>query len=294
MNQRLLYLGILLSTGLAWGSTQTLGKIAVSTGHGPFGLIFWQMVIGALVLAPFAGRFVPGRRQVLWAVLIAVIGTLVPNTTFYLSIERLPAGIMSILIATVPIIAFPMAVALGMDRPSLPRIVGLACGITGVALIALPGASLPDAAMVAFIPLALIGPLFYAVEGNVVARMGTPGMTAVQAMCLVSAIGAVMILPVTLGTGQWINPLAAWGRAEGALALSSVAHAFAYAAYVWLAARAGAVFAAQVSYIVTGSGVIWAMVLLGERFSPLVWAALLVMLGGLALVMPRPRSVQAI
>ncbi|MFN3972148.1 MAG: DMT family transporter [Gemmobacter sp.] len=273
--------------GVAWGSTQTLGKIAVSTGHGAFGLIFWQLVIGALVLAPFAHGLVVGRRQLGFAALIAMLGTLVPNATFYISVERLPAGLMSILIATVPILAFPLALALGMDRVSLGRIAGLACGLAGVALIALPEASLPSPAMAAFLPLALIGPLFYAIEGNVVARMGTPGMTAVQAMFLVSCVGAAMVLPVTLATGQWIDPRAPWGAPEAALALSSGAHAFAYSAYVWLAARAGTVFAAQTSYIVTGSGVVWAMLILDERFSPYVWAAMAVMLAGLVLVSPR-------
>lgn len=270
-----------------------MGKIAVSTGHGHFGIIFWQLAIGALVLGALAlpgGRFRPGWRGLGFAVLIALIGTIIPNTTFYISVERLPAGIMSILIATVPIMAFPMSLALGMDRASGARVAGLGCGIAGVALIALPEASLPDPAMVAFLPVALIGPLFYAIEGNVVARTGTAGMTAVQAMFLVSVVGAAMMLPVVLATGQFIDPLAPWGRAEWAIVAGSVAHALAYAAYVWLAAQAGAVFAAQCSYIVTGTGVIWAMVLLGERFSPSVWAALVVMLVGLALVQPRHRD----
>lgn len=280
--------GVLVATGLAWGSTQTLGKIAVSTGHGPLGLIFWQLVIGVAVLAPFAGRFRPGRRQLGFAALIATIGTLIPNTTFYLSVAHVPAGVMSIIIATVPMLAFPIALALGMDRAGAGRIAGLMCGLAGVAMIAAPGGGLPAAAL-AWLPVALVGPLFYAIEGNVVARIGTLGMTAVQAMALVSAVGAVMALPLALATGQWIDPLAAFGAAEGALVLSSVAHAFAYAAYVWLAARAGAVFAAQVSYIVTGSGVVWAMAILGERFPPLVWAALVLMLAGLALVAPRGR-----
>ena len=63
-----------------------------------------------------------------------------------------------------------------------------------------------------------------------------------------------------------------------------------YAGYVWLAARAGAVFATQVAYVVTGSGVLWAMLLLGERFSGWVWAALVVMLLGLFLVQPRLKA----
>jgi drug/metabolite transporter (DMT)-like permease len=68
-----------------------------------------------------------------------------------------------------------------------------------------------------------------------------------------------------------------------------VAHALAYSAYVWLAARAGAVFASQSGYFVTGSGVLWAFLLLGEVFSAWVWAALVVMLLGLTLVQPRDR-----
>lgn len=52
--------------------------------------------------------------------------------------------------------------------------------------------------------------------------------------------------------------------------------------------RAGAaVFAAQVAYPVTGCGVLWAIVLLDERYSPYIWASLLRMVAGIALVLPR-------
>ncbi len=274
---------------MTWGLSQPLGKLAVSTGHGHFGIIFWQLVIGALLLGP-AAVLRPvrlTRRALTFALVVAVVGTLVPNTTFYISVARLPAGVMSILIAIVPMLAFPIALALGMDRMDAGRLVGLALGLAGVALIALPEASLPDPAMAAFLPVALIGPLFYALEGNFVARFGTGGMGAVQAMALVSVVGALMALPLALATGQFIDPIRPWGIAEWAILTGSATHALAYSAYVWLAARAGAVFASQCSYIVTGTGVLWAMAILGERFSPWVWAALAVMLGGLALVQPR-------
>jgi drug/metabolite transporter (DMT)-like permease len=285
---------VLVATGCAWGTTQPLGKVATSTGHQPLGLIFWQLVIGALVLGPLAVLARPvrvGARALGWAVLIALIGTIIPNYTFYLSVARLPAGIMSIIICTVPMMAYPMAMALGMDRLQGMRLAGLGCGLTGVALIALPGTSLPEPGMAAFLPLAMVGPLFYAIEGNVVARIGTAGMGALQAMALASAVGAVMAAPLAVASGQWVDPRGAWGVAEWALAGTSVAHALAYAAYVWLAARAGAVFASQCSYIVTGTGVLWAWALLGESFSIWVLAALAVMLAGLALVQPRERSV---
>jgi drug/metabolite transporter (DMT)-like permease len=295
---RLSLVGILLLLGIGWGSTQSLGKLAVSSGHQHFGLIFWQLVIGAVLLGAVNGlrrrSFAITAAGLRFAVVIALIGTLIPNSTFYMSVAHLPGGVMSILISTIPLLSFPLALLLGMDRFSSRRLLGLCFGLVGVALIALPQSSLPSPEMVAWLPVAMIGPLFYALEGNIVAKWGTAGLDAVQAMFWASLVGAVMALPLTLLSGHWINPLPPYGVPELALIASSCVHALVYAAYVWLAARAGAVFAAQTAYFVTGSGVLWAMLLLGERFSGWVWAALVVMLLGLFLVQPRQRPRPAV
>jgi drug/metabolite transporter (DMT)-like permease len=227
-----------------------------------------------------------------FAFIIAMVGTIIPNSTFYISVARLPAGVMSIIISTIPLISFPIALALGMDRFSAVRFAGLLCGILGVVLIAAPAASLPDPAMAAWLPLAMVGPVCYAIEGNIVARWGTAGLDPVQAMFGASVVGALVALPLMLGSGQWFEPFSDFGRPEAALLVSSVMHAFLYAGYVALAASAGAVFASQTSYVVTGSGVLWAMLLLGERFSGWIWLALAVMITGLFLVQPRQRSGQ--
>jgi drug/metabolite transporter (DMT)-like permease len=295
LNDRLLFVGTLCVLGVGWGATQPLGKIATQSGHQPFGLIFWQLVICSIVLGALSlprGKGIVFRRDaIVFYVVVALLGTIIPNFTFYLSVQRLPAGIMSILISTVPMMAFPLALMLGIDRFSVLRVVGLLLGLLGVALIALPGGSLPEPAMAAFLPLALIGPLFYAMEATYVARWGTAGLNAIQAMFGASVVGAVICLPIAVGSGQYFNPFAApWGPSEWALVASSSIHAVVYAAYVWLAARAGSVFAAQCSYLVTATGVFWAMALLGERFSPWVWLALVVMLSGVALVQPRARA----
>ena len=285
--------GLLVVLGVGWGSTQPLGKIAASTGIGPFALTFWQLVIcvamlGGVTLIRRRGlKFT--REALRFYLVVALLGTVISGYTFYVSVTHLPAGIMSIIISTVPLMAFPMALALGLDRFEVRRMLGLVLGVTGVALIALPQSSLPDPAMVAYLPLAMLGPLCYALEGTFVSRYGMAGMDPVQAMFGASLVGLILSVPLVLVSGQWVNPLAQWGQAEQALVLSSVLHAMLYAAYVGLAARAGAVFATQTSYIVTASGLCWSMLLLGERFSPMVWLALAVMLVGLMLVQPRLR-----
>ena len=72
-----------------------------------------------------------------------------------------------------------------------------------------------------------------------------------------------------------------------ALGAMTLAHLGAYGGFVWLIGRAGPVFAAQVGYVVTLTGVILGMAVLGETHSAWVWAALVTMLAGLALVQPR-------
>jgi drug/metabolite transporter (DMT)-like permease len=47
------------------------------------------------------------------------------------------------------------------------------------------------------------------------------------------------------------------------------------------------VFTSQISYFVTGSGVVLGMIFYGERHSPWIWAALALMFAGLALVKPK-------
>lgn len=294
MTSRWPWIGALLVLGIGWGSTQSLGKIAASGGAGHFLLIFWQLVIGVLVLGALLllrGRKLrPTRPALRFALVIAVIGTIIPNSTFYMAVRHLPAGIMSILISMVPLLAFPIALALGMDRFSARRFLGIICGLVGVALITQPGEGGGQALPILWVAVAMFGPLFYAVEGNVVARWGTAGLDPVEAMFLASLVGAPLALVLTLGSGQWLWPQRPFGPPEWALIGSSALHAFLYSGYVALASRAGAVFATQTSYIVTASGVFWAMALLGERFNSGVWAALAVMFVGLFLVTPRAKA----
>lgn len=291
---RLHYAAILALIGIGWGSTQPLGKIAASTGHPPFGLIFWQLIVCVLVLGALTfmrGKRLPlNRRALEFYIVVAFLGTLIPNYTFYVSVARLPAGIMSILISTIPLIAFPIALALKTDKFSSRRMIGILLGLSGVLMIALPQASLPDRTMVAFLPIAMIGPLFYALENTYVASCGTAGMDAIQAMLGSSIAGVIFCIPLMLVMGHWFPMPLKPGLAEWALIGSSALHALLYASFVWLAARAGSVFASQSAYFTTASGIVWAMVILGERFSPWVWAAAAVMLCGLALVAPRERA----
>ncbi len=270
--------------------TQPLAKIAVSEGYRLFGLIFWQLALSTIALAVLQTlRRKPlrlDRRAVAVYAFVAFVGTLIPNSATYEAIRHLPSGLISILLALVPMFAFPVALALGNEGFQVSRFLGLCFGLAGVLLIVGPEASLPDRAMVAIVPLALIAPFCYGVEGNVVAKWGTADLDAVEVLFGASLLGAIIALPLALVSGQFID-LRAWGAPDKAVVTGAMIHVTVYSTYVWMVGRAGAIFAVQVSYLVTGFGVLWAMLILGERFSPWVWAAMGVMMIGMFLVQPR-------
>jgi hypothetical protein len=130
---------------------------------------------------------------------------------------HLPAGVISILLSLVPMFALPIALGMGIDRVSAGRLLGLACGLGGVVLIVGPETSLPDPAMAVFIPLALIAPFFYALEGNIVGKWGTLGLDPIQLLFGASAVGLLFALPLAVGTGHFIDPRVTWGAPEAAI-----------------------------------------------------------------------------
>ncbi|WP_366142062.1 DMT family transporter [uncultured Roseobacter sp.] len=287
---------MLVVMGAGWGMTQPLTKIAVSTGYKHFGLIFWQLFIGAALMALFCwarGTRLPrGRRQIGICLMVAMIGTMIPNSTSYQAAVHLPAGILSILLSMVPMWAFPIALLMGLDRFSWRRFMGLALGLFGVLLIAAPGASAMDLA-VFWVLVALVSGICYGLEGNLVAKFGTAGMDPFQVLYGASLMGGIIMLPVALLSGQWIAVDAALTTEGQALILASIIHVLVYTGYVWLVGRAGSVFAVQVSYLVTGFGVLWAKLILDESYPAGIWAALLLMFAGMYLVQPRPKAALA-
>lgn len=286
------YWVILVVLGVGWGMTTPFSKIAVGGGFRDFGMIFWQSVIMVVILAVIAlvrGKgLVFGRAQMIVYVLIALIGTVLPNAASFTAYIHLDAGIMAILISLVPIFALPVAFALGLERLQFKRAIGLALGLIGVLFLILPGQKAIGAVGWWWIPIGLIPSVLYAFEGNLVSRFGMAGLDAFQALLGASIVALLVSAPMMIVTDSWINPLPPYGMPALALVLSSAIHAFVYSGYVWLVGAAGSLFAVQVGYVVTLSGVFWSRVFLGETYSPWVWAALALVMAGVFLVQPKP------
>ena len=293
MTQKLGLWAVLVVMGLGWGLTIPLAKIAVSTGHLPMGLIFWQLVVVTMflgVITALRGRaLLFGLQHLRLLLMVALCGAVLPDIFYYLSAIYLPGGVMSIVTTTTVMFSLPMAILLGNERFEGRRVFGLIFGFAGVLLLVAPDASLPAGTDAFWVLIALFGPVLYATEGNLVMKWGTQDLDPLQVVLGASMVGLVIAAPAALLSGQWVNPFASFGRAETALMVGASLHALVYATYVWLVGRAGSVFAAQSAYVVTGFGVLSSMAMLSERYSLWVWASMAIMMLGMALVQPRPR-----
>lgn len=281
----------LVGMGIAWGLSMPMTKLAVSTGHGHFGIIVWQMVLVAMLMGiPLALRprkSGPKLRHLRLLLFVAFFGTMIPNSFSYVAAGHLPSGVMSIVMSLIPMSSLPIALMLGLEGFEWRRLSGLIFGAVAMVVLIGPSTSLPNPAAAPFVLFAVVATICYGLEGNYVAKFGLNGLDAIQVIFYSSLIGLLIITPTAVVTGQFYNPFANFGVPEYALIVSSLGHGLAYVCYIWLVGRTGPVFAAQVSYIVTIAGVALSILLLGERYSGYIWLALALVMIGLFLVQPK-------
>ena len=285
---------LLLFFGLWWAFTIPLTKIAVSTGHAPLGLIFWQLCISGVItflIIRTQGRRLRYDGQALrHYFVIALLGTVLPNSFSYLAAAHLPAGIMSIIIASVPMFTMLIALGIGLEQFARVRLAGVMLGALSVLVLIGPEASLPEPDKSVFVVVALIAPLCYGLEGNYISTKSPAGIDPISALCGASIVGVVLCAPVVWFGGFWVDLFRPWEAPEKALVLSSLIHALVYSGYIWLVGVTSAVFASQIAYVVTLGGVFFSSLLLSERYSAWVFLALGLMIAGLLLVQPRQKS----
>lgn len=287
-------LAVLVAAGLLWGLGAPFVRYARLEGMPAFSLVLWHSTIGLLVIGAILaarGRLAIPRDAASLKLYLAVgtLGIFAPHLAGYWALAWVPAGVHALLTSLVPMFALAVALVLRIERFRPVRALGLALGAGAIALIVLPDASLPQGVAIGFVMVSALAPLCYALESAYVAHINDAPAGAMQALFGGSIVAMALCLASTWAAGQPFIP--APDLALGAVAVSGAGAALAYALYVTLLRRAGSVFATQVAYVVTLSAMGWAVLLLGERPAPTIWAAMTLIFAGLALV--RPRNAQS-
>lgn len=282
---------LLLGLGVGWGLSFSLAKIAAGGGGHPLGIAYWQSLIAAAVMILVAlARRCPlplRRRHIVFYALCGILGTAIPNTVYYYAASRVSAGVLSITVATVPLMTFVAAVLFKIDKVVLKRVLGVLCGISAIVLLVQPekGAAHPGAWI--WTLAAVLGAVGYTAENMIIAIRQPGGLTAFHIAAGMFVAATVVMTPFMAVDGVFVKMAWPWGVVEWSIVGMAMVSVSAYGLFAHLIVRTGPVFASQTAYVVTLAGVFWGMAIFGERHSLWVWVALAVMLVGLGLVSPR-------
>lgn len=283
--------GILLVMGLAWGLSFSLARIAASAGIHPFSITFWE-ALGAgatLVLVCLVRRRpIPLSRDLLLLYLVAgALGMVVPNAIFFFAAAHVPAGILSISLAVIPLITFVASAALRLERFAPGRAAGVGVGILAILLLVGPQESLPDPAQLPWV-LACVGAAgCYAAFNVMMSLWKPPGASAFTTTAALFAAAALLLVPVMGATDSFVAPGWPWMEVEWSLLGLGLINAVAFSLFVYLIETAGPVFTSQTSNLVTLFGVLWGIAIFGEQNSAWVWLSLATMFVAITLVTPR-------
>ena len=265
--------------GAIWGGSFLFMRVAAAD-FGPLPLVEARLALGGLVLTPFLWRARAQFSLALWLRIagIAAINSVVPFALFAWGAERAPAGIGAITNAMTVMFTVLVGFLLFGERIGMRRLVGLAAGFIGVAVLAsgkTAGASVWPAALAG-----TAASVCYGFGINLVRRhLSSYPSAAVAAANLLA--GSVLLAPLALYTWPEKSiPAASWVSA-GLLGVLCTGAAFVL--YYRLIARVGAARASTVTYLIPLFGVIWAWLALGEPLTPSMALAGALILSGVAL-----------
>jgi drug/metabolite transporter (DMT)-like permease len=281
-----------------WGIPYLLIKVAVSGVPVPV-LVLARVGIGSALLLPLAvrGRQLGAlRAHWRWLVAFALVEIIAPWLLLSEAETKLSSSLSGLLVASVPIIVVVLGrLTGGTERLSALRWAGLLAGLAGVVWLAAPTAAGGDALSITEV-LAVavcyaIGPL---IASRKLGDLPPLGMTAV---CL--GLAAVVYAPLAAAT--WPSAMPSW-RVLGALAgLAVVCTAVAFLLFFRLIAEAGPARASVITYVNPAIAVILGVSVLGERFTPAMGGAFVLILGGSVLATrgragaePRPAAAEAV
>ncbi len=247
-----------------WGIPYLLIKVAVDE-MSPSVLVLGRTAIGAAILLPIAAArhelrpLLPYWRPI---VAFAAVEIALPWVLLGAAETKVSSSLTGLLVAAVPLVAVAIAAATGRgERFDVPKALGLALGVLGVAAIV--GIN-PESVSVA--PVAAIGlvAVCYAV-GPAILERWLKGQPPVGVIASALALTAVAYAPIAAFDLPAERPSAQ--ALASVVTLAVVCTALAFVLFFELIAEVGPVRATVITYVNPAVAAVLGVAILGESFT---------------------------
>ena len=285
--------GLLIVTGGLLGLSLPFGKIATDAGVPG---IVWAFVIslgaGGLL---FVALLVKGGRPSLtshklrYFFITAAVSYALPNVLMFSAIPHLGAGYTGIMFTLSPVVTLVLSILLGVRRPNMLGVAGIAVGFAGAVMVAATRGEAGQPAALFWVAVGLLVPISLAV-GNIYRTMDWPGGTGPIELAVGSHLASAALLLAGIlalpGAGSLSLlagvPLVVVGQMAAASAM--------FAFYFRLQAVGGPVYLSQIGYVAAAVGLFSGTLFLGESYGALTWIGALVICAGVALTTRAQRN----
>jgi drug/metabolite transporter (DMT)-like permease len=284
---------VLAGLALVWGFNWVAMKTALAeVPPWTFRALCLALGAGVLVAALGAGgtRLAwPPRDQWGKLLLLSFFNIMLWNVLVAFGLKLIPAGRGAMLGYTMPALAVPLSIWLLHERATPRKMIGLALGLCGIAL--LMGESLTDMGHAPAGALMILAASASWAVGSVLQKRYPVQLPVASYTAWVMIIGSVPMIAASLLLEDW-QALAAVGLPAWGGVAYNVFLAFGWAHWAWfkIATEVPVTVFSICILLIPAIGVISGMVVLGERPSAAEYAALSLILCSLATVMV-PRRV---
>jgi len=277
-------MALLVVLGVIWGASFSAIKVAVAT-IGPMSIAAGRIALGAvivLIALRVMGKVLPRDPRTLGLIaLTALFNCALPFFLIAWGEQTVDSAVAALLMGTGPLLALALAhLTTNDEKLTTVKVVGALMGLAGVLWVVGP-AALHAHAGTFWGQMAIVGAAAaYAVSGAIARRIH--GVSNVSMTALVLVFATLITVPLSLAFEQ---PWTFTPSPESLLALAylgTLPTAGAFLIRYFILKRAGYGFASMTSYVVTVSGVIWGALFLAEPITPVMLAALALVLGGVA------------
>jgi drug/metabolite transporter (DMT)-like permease len=267
---------LLIVPGVIWGASFLFIAEGLEV-MGPNGVTFTRILIGFLTLTVFRGS----RRPVSWddwlgTALVGVLWMAFPLSMFPYAERHVSSALTGMLNGAVPLFVASVAAGIARRWPSRGIVMGLAVGLAGGALMALPTLRQGRSTVLGVL-LILAALVSYGFALNV-ARPVQQRSGALPVIWRAQAVALLLTAP--LGLPEVLRARWAAGPLLSLLALGALGTGVAYVLTVMAAGRLGATKASATAFLIPPVALVLGVVVRGEHVAPLSVLGGVVCLGG--------------
>lgn len=276
---------ILILLGFIWGSGYSLAKYAMTNQVPPLGYAFWQ-ALGPALLLLFA-CLLKGRNPFLhkhyWPYFFTcgLIGIAIPNTNMYFLASHVPAGLLAVIVNTVPLLVYPLALFTGQERFDPWRVFALLVAMTGIIIIVTPTT---QNLLSCWTMLALLSPLAFALCSIYITAKQPAKLTALEAASGMLLAASLLLIPLIIQQQSFYSLMPPFDRAKQVVILEILLSSIGYFLYFKLLHLAGAVFYSLTGGIVALTGLFWGYIIFHEKPGALQALAIVCIISALFLL----------